>query len=181
MPRPVKWSRDLYSIRERAASSRTETWSRRDIELLFHLGPASAQNLMKAIGDVQPVGAAHFVERTTLLAFLDEMIDAPSVEAGLKLRHQRAQPVPRPRPLRVSLPSDLRHAMMPDLPSNIVLEPGRLEIRAASCEAMLESLVTLAMVMQNDLERFRELIEPPKSDSELRQWLRNFRETHRYP
>ncbi|AXC10228.1 hypothetical protein ACPOL_0871 [Acidisarcina polymorpha] len=26
MARPVKWSRDLYSIRERAANARTETW-----------------------------------------------------------------------------------------------------------------------------------------------------------
>ena len=28
MARPVKWSRDLHPIRERAARSRTETWSR---------------------------------------------------------------------------------------------------------------------------------------------------------
>lgn len=32
MGRPVKRSHDLYSIRERAAQVRTETWGRADIE-----------------------------------------------------------------------------------------------------------------------------------------------------
>ena len=38
MGRPVKWSRELHSIRERAAHARTETWSRVDIEELFGIG-----------------------------------------------------------------------------------------------------------------------------------------------
>ena len=63
MARPVKWSRDLYPIRERATHARTETWSRKDIEELFGVGRATAQILMKAIGEIQPVGGAHFVER----------------------------------------------------------------------------------------------------------------------
>jgi hypothetical protein len=50
MPRPVKWSRDLHLLRERAAHSRTETWSRQDLERLFNIGRASTQSLMKAIG-----------------------------------------------------------------------------------------------------------------------------------
>jgi hypothetical protein len=43
MGRPVKWSRDLHSIRERAAHARTETWGRVDIEGLFGVGRATAQ------------------------------------------------------------------------------------------------------------------------------------------
>ena len=54
MGRPVKWSRDLHSIRERAAHARTETWGRVDIEGIFGVGRATAQTLMKAIGEVQP-------------------------------------------------------------------------------------------------------------------------------
>jgi hypothetical protein len=30
MARPVKWSRELHSIRKRAAHARTETWGRVD-------------------------------------------------------------------------------------------------------------------------------------------------------
>jgi hypothetical protein len=66
MGRPVKWSRELHSIRERAALARTETWGRVDIEGLFGVGRATAQTLMKAIGEVQPVGGAHFVERLSV-------------------------------------------------------------------------------------------------------------------
>ena len=162
MARPVKWARDLHLLRERAARSRTETWSRQDIEHLFAVGRATAQTLMKAIGEVATVGAAHFVERPALLGFLDAMIDAPAVEEAMRARLAEAEPVPRPKPLRVSLPADLRHAMLPDLPANITLEPGRLEIRAETTEGMLESLVALAMVMTNDLERFRQVVEPPE-------------------
>ena len=84
MARPVKWSRDLHPIREKAVRSKTETWSRRDIEHLFGVGRASAQSLTKAIGEVQAVGGAHFVERLRLLA---------SEELGqffTKLRHDRS-------------------------------------------------------------------------------------------
>lgn len=155
MARPVKWARDLHLLRERASRSRVETWSRQDVERLFCVGRATAQTLMKAIGEVQSVAGAHFVDRPSLLTFLDGMIKEPSVDEAMRARLAEAEPVPRPKPLRVSLPPDLRNAMLTDLPPNITLEPGRLEIRAESAEAMLESLVTLAMVMTNDLERFR--------------------------
>ena len=96
MARPVKWARDLYPIRDRARKARTETWSRTDIEQLFGVGRATAQSLMKAIGEIQPVGGAHFVERPALLSFLDAMIAAPSVKEGLRLRLLEAEPVPSP-------------------------------------------------------------------------------------
>ena len=180
MARPVKWSRDLHPIRQRAARSRTETWSRTDIEELFGIGRASAQSLMKAIGQVQTVGGAHFVERPALLAFLDEMIAAPSVDEALRFRLQEAQPAPRPKTLRVSLPEDLRRAMLPDLPANVKLSPGRIEVTAPTALEMLEALLALAMVMQNDLDRFQAAVEPASahpevSDEELKDMLSRLR------
>ena len=180
MARPVKWSRDLHPIRERAARSRTETWSRVEIEQLFGVGRASAQSLMRAIGQVEVVGGAHFVERPALVGFLDEMIAAPSLEEALRTRMAGAEPPPKPKTLRVSLPADLRRAMLPDLPANVVLSPGRIEINAATAVAMLESLFALAMVMQNDLDRFQQAIEPPApavQDNELRQFFGRLRES----
>ena len=180
MARPVKWSRDLHRLRECGARSRTETWSRQDLEALFGVGRASAQSLMKAIGEVQAVGGAHFVERPALLQFLDAMIAAPSVEEALRQRVSEAEAPPRPKSLRVSLPEDLRRARMPDLPANVHLAPGRIEITADTAIGMLESLVALAMVMQNDLDRFRDAIEPPSapvvtSDEELQAFLGRLR------
>ena len=101
------------------------------------------------------------------------MIEAPSVEEGLQARMLEAEPPPKPKPLRVALPADLRSARLPDLPANITLGPGRLEITAATAVGMLESLVTLALVMQNDLERFQEIIEPPAPAPVLDQDLRD--------
>ena len=185
MPRPVKWSRDLHHLRERAGLSRTETWSRKDIERLFGVSRPSAQNLMKAIGGIQTVGAAHFVERSSLLAFLDSMVTAESVEEALQKRLIEADPPPRPAPLRVSLPDDLRHAMLADLPGNVTLTPGRIEITASSATGMVKSLFTLAMIMQNDLDRWSDLIEPPKpvevQDEEILAFLSGVRSRNATP
>ncbi len=185
MARPVKWSRELPAIRERAARSRTETWGRRDIEHLFGVGRASAQSLMKAIGERQPIAGAHFVNRTALLAFLDRMAEAPMMEEELRTRMNEAEPAPRPKPLRVALPAGLRSAMLPDLPANVRLSPGRLEIAAATAEGLLESLAALASVMQND-DRWQELIEPPAtpptaSEDEIEAFLADLRARRETP
>ena len=144
------------------------------------MGRATAQMLMKAVGEIQPVGGAHFAERPALLSFLDAMIAAPSVEEGLRNRRLEAAPPPKAEPLRVSLPKDLRSAMMPDLPSRIKLTPGRLEIEAPTATAMLESLMTLALIMQNDLDRFEAAVDPPAlapkiQDCELRDFIGHLR------
>ena len=110
---------------------------------------------MKAIGEVQSVGGAHFVERTSLLSFLDEMIAADSVAAALQTRLLEADPPPAPKSLRIALPPDLRSVMLRDLPDSIRLSAGRLEINAPTTEAMLERLALLAQAMQHDLRRFR--------------------------
>jgi hypothetical protein len=183
MARPVKWSRDLHSIRERAAHARTETWGRLDIEQLFGVGRATAQTLMKAIGEVQPVGGAHFVERSSLLSFLDAMIDAPDFDLALRSRVREADAPPSPKPLRVALPSDLRSIMLRDLPENISLSPGRLEITADSAVVMLESLALLAQAMQNDLAQVQAIwepaAEPPEvEDDDLRAFLSELRRQH---
>ena len=179
MARPVKWSRDLHPIRERAIGSRTETWSRQDIERLFDIGRASAQSLMKAIGEVQAVAGAHFVERTSLLSFLDEMIAADSLEDALRNRLLEADAPPAPKSLRITLPADLRSVMLRDLPDTIRLSAGRLEINAPTTEAMLESLALLAQAMQNDLSSVQYALEPPAisgvEDEDLRLFLRGLR------
>ena len=104
MSRPVKWSRDLHPIRERARHAATETWSRVDIERLFGVGRATAQSLMKAIGEIQPVGGAHFVERATLLSFLDALIEAPDFDEAFRARTREAEAPPQTKPLRQACP-----------------------------------------------------------------------------
>jgi hypothetical protein len=181
MARPIKWSRDLHLLRETARNSRTETWSRQDIERLFDIGRASAQSLMKAIGEVQTVGAAHFVDRNSLIVFLDDMISADSVEIALRDKLAGAEPPPKRKLLRISLPGDIRNVMLPDLPPNVSLSPGRIEITGASATSMVEALISLAMVMQNDLIRWEQAIAlsspvDEAQDEELRMLFRGLRD-----
>ena len=179
MARPVKWSRDVHAIRERAARSRTETWSRQDIERLFGISRASSQNLMKAIGEVQAVGGTHFVDRASLLGFLDQMVAADSVEEALRSKHESAEPVPRPSTLRLSLPEDLRRVTLRDLPESVVLSPGEIRVTGANAEQVLEGLIVLAEVMKNDLDSVRMQLDPPlgqaSKDEELRNLFTNMR------
>ncbi len=184
MSRPVAWLGELPRLRAEARRSRVETWARRDIEHLFAVGRVQAQALMKAVGGVQAVAGAHFVERAALVAFLTELLEAPEPARLLRDRIQEAEPAPRPKPLRISLSPDLRTAMLPELPANVRLSPGRLEILAPTAERMAESLLALALVMQND-DRWRQLVEPPApppvEDEELDGWLRDLRARHAGP
>lgn len=179
MARPVKWSRDLHPIRERALRSATETWSRQDIEHLFDIGRASAQNLMKAIGEVQTIGGTHFVDRTSLLGFLNEMGAADSLEDALRSRLDKAIPVSRPANLRQSLPEDLRNAMLVSLPPNVSLSTGEVRITGKGAEEVVSGLLHLARVMQEDLPAVRLALDPPRGpariDDELRKLFKCLR------
>ncbi len=180
MARPVKWSRDLHSIRERALRSRTETWSRRDLEILFDVGRATAQGLTKVIGEVNSVAGAHFVDRSSLLAFLEEMITAPVFEEAFHERLLKAEAPPPRKPLRVAIPQDLRNMRLEDLPPSIRLSPGRLEIDADSAIAMVEQLALLAQALQNDLDQVQLLLDPPAmppevEDADLKAFLNELR------
>ncbi len=71
--------------------------------------------------------------------------------------------------------------MMPDLPQNIELTPGQIVIKAETAVAILESLWTLALIMQNDVDRFQAAIEPPSrppeiEDAELQKWMSTLRQ-----
>ena len=179
MARPVKWSRDLHPIRDRASRSQTETWSRQDIEHLFDIGRASAQNLMKAIGEVQIIGGTHFVDRTSLLDFLNEMVAADSLESALRFRLDKAIPVSRPARLGQSLPEGLRNATLIGLPPNVSLSTGEVRITGKDAEEVVSGLLHLARVMQDDLPAVRLVLDPPrglaKVDHELRRLFEDLR------
>lgn len=174
MARPLKWSRDLHSIRERALRDKTETWSRTNLQDLFSVRPSTAQTLMKAIGEVQPLGGAHFVERGSLLGFLEAMILAPDLDQAFRKRLIEADAAPPlKRQLRIPVPDDRRSVMIRNLPANISLSPGKLEITADSAYEMLENLAVLARALQNDILTFESIFAPlatppPVEDDEFR-------------
>ena len=110
MGRPVQWLRELHRLQAEAARSRVETFARRDIEQLFGVGRVQAQALIKAIGGLQAVAGAHFLERSGPAGLPRRA--APGTRPGqvLQARLEQAQPAPRPKPLRIRLPGSLRTA-----------------------------------------------------------------------
>lgn len=79
MDRPVKWSRELHS---NFGARRTRSYRNlgpRGLDELFGVSRATPQTLMKANGEVQPVGGTHFSERSARPRFLDAMVDAPDL------------------------------------------------------------------------------------------------------
>ena len=128
---------------------------------------------MKAIGEVQAVGGTHFVDRASLLGFLDQMVAADSVDEALRLKHDTAEPVARPSTLRLSLPEDLRRVSVKDLPASVTLNPGEIRVTGANAEQVIEGLIVLAQVMQNDLDSVRMRLDPPSGQGPIDDELRN--------
>jgi hypothetical protein len=161
MARTLKWRDRVREIRDRVKNSVVETWSRRDIENVFDLKRAAAQQLMKAIGDVQNIGGVHLVDRNSLLAFLDQIDQADNPEAARREKLQLAEPVPRPQHLKNTLPEGLRSVMVRDLPAEIILDRGRLEVVGKNSDEIFSRLLLLAQAIQNDTDTAAEMLDPP--------------------
>jgi hypothetical protein len=90
---------------------------------------------MKLIGGLHLVGATHLVDRSSLLAFLEEVLAAPTVAEGVARRWLAAEPAPDGRGLRqlqTTLPAPTpprgRTSLAAHTPAN--LSPGARHSRA---------------------------------------------------
>lgn len=160
MPKPISWADRVHAIRERTSKSKAQTYTRQDLESLFEVKRVAAQNLMKLIGGIHAIGPIHVVESSDLLAFLDRVIAAPSVATGVQECQLYKEPAPRVRPLRRTLPTELRSVMCRDLPTNVELKPGELRISGQTAEAIFEGMLLLAQAVTNDLDTAVALLEP---------------------
>ena len=159
MARTVSWRHHADAIAERVRRSVTESWTRRDLERVFGVGRATAQSLMRAIGEVQNVGGTYLVARAAILRYLEEVRTAPDLTLAHRERLQLAEPVPRPRTLKIDLPEDLRSVMLRDLPPEILVEPGRIEVRGNDVASLLQNFYLLVMAMENDLSSVEASLE----------------------
>lgn len=155
MARPVKWTRNLHSIRERVLHSKLETWDRKAVQDLFDVRRVTAQNLMRAIGELSNVGGAHLTSRSSLLEFVDYVLAADDMNLATRARLDTAAPAPpQKKGLQVPLPESLRSVRLADLPENIKVAPGSLKIEGRDAFQILTQLAVLARAMENDLDSF---------------------------
>ncbi len=184
MAKTLSWAPRAPDILARVAGSTRQSWRRPDIERLFEVRRATAQTLMKLIGDLHLIGGTHVLDRSSLLAFLEEVLAAPSVAEGVARRWLALEPVPDGRGLRqlhTALPPDLHSIMARHLPPTITFQPGSLVISGASSTEILENLVLLAQALQNDLATIQAMLDPPSrapsvEQDELRAMFARLRE-----
>jgi len=160
MARTVSWRHQTDTILRRVQNSATESWTRQDLERVFEVKRATAQKLMRAIGEVSNVGGTYVVPRSAILRYLEEIAGATDLTAAHRERVQLAEPPPRPRSLRLTLPEDLRSVMLRDLPHDISLGPGKIEIRGETPYAVFQNLYRLILAMENDLLSIEQSLEP---------------------
>jgi hypothetical protein len=158
------WAPRAPEILARVQASSRQSWRRVDLERLFEVKRATAQTLMKLIGGLHLVGATHLVDRSSLISFLEDVLDAPTVAEGVARRWLAAEPAPDGRGLRqlhTALPADLQSIMARHLPPAIQFQPGSLVISGADSTEILEHLVLLAQALQNDLATIQTMLDPP--------------------
>jgi hypothetical protein len=161
MARTVRWRDQIPSLQDLIRKSVVETYTREDLERVFGVKRVAAQQLIKAIGEVTNLGGKYVVSRASVLNFLESVAQAGNVESAVRTRIQEAEPVPRPRFLKNTLPQDMRSVMLRDLPEGISIAQGRIEIKGANAIEVIERLLALAMGLQNDYESFAQVLDPP--------------------
>jgi hypothetical protein len=133
------------------------------------------------VGEIQNIGGTHVVDRASLLGFLESLEQSDSPETARRDRILLAEPVPRSRHLKFSLPEALRSVMVRDLPTEIVLTAGRLEITGRDAVEVLERMLLLARALQNDLDTALETLNPQAAaprveDDDLREMFARLRQ-----
>jgi hypothetical protein len=167
MARTVRWRNQIASLQDLVRNSVVETYTREDLERVFGVKRAAAQQLMKAIGEVTNLGGKYVVSRPSVLNFLESMGQAEDIESAVRTRIQEAEPVPRPRFLKNTLPVELRSIMLRDVPEGISIAQGRIEITGGNAAEVTERLLALAMVMQNDFESVAQVLDPPSAPPQV--------------
>lgn len=161
MARTLSWRPHIHAICDHVRKSQIETWVRKDIERVFGIKRVSAQSLMKAVGQLNDVAGRHIVSRDSLLSYLESLLDSENMELAHRERQQLAESAPHRRLFKNTLPKDLESVMLRDLPLDIVIESGRLEITGATADIVLQNLILLAKALENDLDSFRQVLDPP--------------------
>lgn len=92
---------------------------------------------------------------------LDKMVRGKSITEPFRNRLDRATPVPRSAPLRVTFPPELRRITLPDLPRNVEISEGVIRITGADAEQVVEGRLLVAQVLHSDLDSVRQRLEPP--------------------
>jgi hypothetical protein len=165
MPRPISWLPRLHEIRRSVVNSVRSHYDRNDLERLFEVQPRSAQLLLELLPTVR-LGRSLLVEREALAQFIERLSVAEDVSSEIeRIRSERPGQVRKK--LRYVVTDEVANATVSSLPSNVVAEAGRLEIRFSTLIELAESLHAVAQALDHDLDTCVKLWEPQATGGEL--------------
>jgi hypothetical protein len=82
---------------------------------------------------------------------------------------------PDSKPIKVEIPEQCKYIRLTDLPPNVVIEPGRIEIKGDGF-VILQCLALLARSLENDFELFIKACNAtPKTDEKVSKLLTSLR------
>jgi hypothetical protein len=169
MARRAPWRHSLHPIQERATLSKLEYWRREDIEYLFAIKREAARNIMRATGNIENLGAVHVVSKYALVDLIEKLIAADDPDRVLANLLDKAPSRRIEKPLQVPIPEQFKTIGLSELPSNIIIKPGRLEIEG-NAFVILQSLALLARALEGeiDLAQFcKRCNQTPETDKKL--------------
>jgi hypothetical protein len=174
-----RWRNELHPIQERVTRSQLESWRREDIEDLFRIKREAARNLMLATAQIANLGGVYVVSRYTLLDLIEKLIAADNPARVLATLLNQAPAAPTARPIRMPIPEQYRTVSLSELPSNIGIEAGRLEITGDAFE-IFQSIALLARALEGELDlgQFCAVCNrTPETDQELSGLLTELRQS----
>ncbi len=158
MARPISWLPRLDAIARSVAGSARSHYTSRDLERILEVQPRSAQMLLNLLPTVR-IGKNLLVERDALAALFERLRQSEDPAATLAALRAQPRPPATRRSLRDLLPRDIA-AGTTELPANVELERGSLQIRFANLEELANALYRLAILLEGDLDGFAERYEP---------------------
>lgn len=150
MARTLSWISRSDEIRKAVENSVRSHWDRRHLQQLFQLQSRATGKLLASMPTVQGPGKSLLVERSALIAYLE---DPGSAKLGTRGKTSRKRP-------RTLLLRDQAPGSIGEIPSSVTLERGRLEIRFATLEQMVDSLWRVAMAAQDDWDALAGVCDP---------------------
>jgi hypothetical protein len=158
LARTISWLTRLQEIKRSVRGSARTHYNRRELELLFGLGPRMAGKMIEMLDTVQ-VGPSRLVPREVLLRFLERVGKADDV-AALYRRLRKRKHDPNWNKPRAMVLEDQEPQEAPALPDWISLSRGLLTIRFEITEQLVQGLALVERMVETHGDEFALNYEP---------------------
>lgn len=144
------------------AGSVRSHYTRSELEVLFQIQQGAASRLMEIVPTLK-VNTGYLAEREGLLAFLDRVSEADDVTTLMR-RLRAEKKAPTRRKMRNMVRRDTSPVSLAGMPDTLRVDRGHLEIDFETMEELVQTLYILARILDDDLEEFTRVYEPPKTN-----------------